>query len=76
MCVVYDVSDYGQRQWPEPKIPSKKEVEEFYDLLKKAREIDIKTGQPDCPSPEKTEWLNRFKELVRELYGHIENEPV
>jgi hypothetical protein len=57
------------------KFPTKEEVEEFYKLLEAARQFDEKTSQADCISEDKAAWLAKFKEMVRELYGHLENEP-
>jgi hypothetical protein len=38
----------------------KAKVEEMIDLLKKAKEIDDKTGQPDCDQDEKIVLLKRI----------------
>ncbi|HET9285670.1 MAG TPA: hypothetical protein VFR24_27270 [Candidatus Angelobacter sp.] len=42
----------------------KKTVLEMKDLLIKAKEIDEKTGQPDCEMEEKVELLRKVAKLV------------
>jgi hypothetical protein len=43
--------------------PTRKEWEDFKDLIQKALEIDKKTGQPDCIDPKKAEWMKKMEEL-------------
>lgn len=42
----------------------KKEVKEMKELLKKAKEYDAKTGQPDCEMEDKVEILKKIAEMV------------
>lgn len=63
----------GEPQFPLP-IPDgpsrkefdalKKEVEDMRDLLKRAKEYDERTGQPNCEIDEKVALLKRVAELV------------
>ena len=42
----------------------KRQVEEMTALLKKAREYDDRTGQPDCETDEKVDLLRKVAKLV------------
>ena len=42
----------------------KREVEELKRLLVNAKEIDEKTGQPDCEMEDKVEFLRKIAEFV------------
>lgn len=91
MCVVSMVTDWGQQQWPKPSEfyptvgpypypaaplgPTPDEIREFRDLLRKAREIDQKTGQPDCIDPAKDEWLKEFDAAVERLREVLAKRP-
>ena len=44
--------------------PSKEELDEFYEALRKAKELDIKDNNPDCGTEEKR---RRLLELARQL---------
>lgn len=37
--------------------PTKEQFEEFLELLRAARKFDKATGQADCPSAEKIDWM-------------------
>jgi len=59
--------------WPQTTIPSisrqefddlKKEVAEMKELLKRAKEYDERTGQPDCEIDEKMDLLRKVAKLV------------
>ena len=50
--------------YPAPKIPTQEEVDEFYKLLKRAREYDVKNNEPDCEMEEKKQ---RLQKLADEL---------
>ena len=45
---------------PQPKVPSQDEINEFYELLKKAREYDKKNKEPECESEEKKKKLQKL----------------
>lgn len=73
MCVVSAIIDNQINNWPRhpaigptiyPQIPSQKELDEFRELLKKAKEWDRLTNQPNCESLEK---IAKLKELCKEL---------
>jgi len=76
MCVVSAIIDNQINNWPKigptvtpgfviHKIPcSQEELDEFRELLKKAKEWDKRTNQPNCESLEKTA---KLKELCKEL---------
>jgi len=42
----------------------KKDIEEIKELLKKAKELDEKTGQPDCEIDEKVALLKAIANMV------------
>lgn len=44
------------------KMPSQEEINEFYELLKRAREYDKKHNQPNCELEEKKEKLRKLAE--------------
>lgn len=78
MCVMSMIMDHYQDKWtdrlgdtmPLPGWPmiSKEEIEEFRQLLERAREYDRRTGQPDCELDSKRQaLLNLAKELGVEI---------
>lgn len=48
--------------YPVVKMPSQEEINEFYELLKRAREYDKKHNQPNCELEEKKEKLRKLAE--------------
>ena len=74
MCVVSMVIDshadlwrYRRDWYPKDhptRTPSKEELEQLKDLLKKARKYDKRTQQPDCEMDSKKKIL---KDLAKEL---------
>lgn len=73
MCIVSMVTDWGQKTWPTvPQQPfqtapfTKKQWEEFVELVKSAKKIDEITNQPDCIDPKKEEWLKKMSEYYDE----------
>ncbi len=64
-------------QWPNTfppaptptRIPSQAEIDEFHELLRKAREYDKRNNEPDCELEEKKKRLN---DLAKELGVKIE----
>lgn len=49
--------------WPPvPRVPTQAEIDEFYELLRKAREYDKKNNQPDCEMEEKKKALLKLAE--------------
>ena len=81
MCVVSMIIDYGRRTWGEPyewrptepyiipqwPQPVKSDWDRLLDLIKKAKEIDEATGQPDCEDPKKVEWLEAMEKRMKAL---------
>lgn len=60
----------GTFTWPkqEPTLDLnelKKLLDEFKRLVENAKEIDAKTGQPDCVDPEKAKLIDRVIELEK-----------
>ncbi len=55
MCAVSVISDYGKTSITDWGIWENHQ--EFQKLLDAAKVFDMATKQPDCPSEEKTEWL-------------------
>lgn len=59
--------------WPMPKplqpYPTKEELEDLVELLKKAKEYDTSTGQKECELEEKKE---RLRKLAKTLGVEIE----
>jgi len=51
----------------------RKEVHEMIDLMKKAKEIDEKTGQPDCENEEK---LKLLRVVAKAIMGEDFELPV
>lgn len=80
MCVVSMIVDHYRDKWDPwkpltpggfpanpltPKLPTKEEIAEFYELLKKkAREYDAKNNQSDCELEEKKQ---KLLDLAKEL---------
>jgi hypothetical protein len=73
MCVVSMIMDAKYDQWqkyvnrfiplPSPQI-TQAEIDEFRELLRRAREYDKKHNEPDCELEEKRK---RIKDLAEEL---------
>lgn len=56
------------QSWPTTDIDKLKAlIEEFKRLVQNAKEIDTKTGQPDCADPEKAKLVDRVAELEKLL---------
>jgi hypothetical protein len=62
MCVVSAVHDWGQHQPIDIWTPQA--VEAFEELVERAKEFDVKTGQPDCVDPAKAAFFTRIKARV------------
>jgi hypothetical protein len=59
------IADWGRLQpWKDWGLP---QINDYEDLIRKAQEIDKKTGQPDCESPEKTSWEKELIDLKKRL---------
>jgi hypothetical protein len=59
------VADWGRQQpWQDWQIG---QIKIYKDLIKKAQDIDKKTGQPDCESPEKIAWEKELIDLKARL---------
>lgn len=81
MCVVSMITDEYMRKWPyipttdpwwTPKpVITPEEHDWFKQLIKKAEEYDKRTGQPDCPDPEKVKWRKWLDEYMKEKYPYL-----
>lgn len=79
MCVTSMVSDFYMQKWPQPSWPHifpptlpqtvPAEWYDYQELLRKAREYDKLTGQPDCPDPIKVKWQKEFEEFMSQRPG-------
>ena len=80
MCIVSMIMDHYSDKWRQYQIPgpsfiieqpqiTKAELDEFRQLLERAREYDRKHNQPDCELEEKRQ---RVKDLAKELGVEIE----
>lgn len=83
MCVVSMVHDHFQRPWlPSPAVPEPlpwtptsypewtlERWNEYQELLKKAKKYDERTGQPDCPDPEKEKRFLEIQKMIEDRYG-------
>lgn len=49
---------------PQPKLPTQEEIDEFYELLKRAKKYDKENNQKDCETEEKKK---KLKDLAKEL---------
>ncbi len=49
---------------PIPQLPSQEEINEFHELLRRARKYDKKHNEPDCEVEEKKE---KLRKLAQEL---------
>lgn len=70
MCVYSMISGHYMEKWPLPSFPhtwpSPYEWADYEELVRKAREYDRITNQPDCPDPAKEEWEAKMRKLIRE----------
>ena len=77
MCVVSMVLDHYTETWPKkyvpqpyvpfvpvPRRPSQEDLNEFEDLLRRAREYDKRNNEPDCEMADKKRVL---KDLADKL---------
>ncbi len=71
MCVVSMISDHYFDKWSPrqsgtvttfPDLPTQKEIDEFRELLRKAREYDKANNQPDCELQSKKDRLLKLAE--------------
>lgn len=58
MCVVSMVSDHYMQRFPQPTQMSPQIYEDIMELIRKAKEYDRMTGQPDCPTDTKRKWIS------------------
>lgn len=52
-----------------PSLPTPEEYNNFLELVRKAREYDKRTNQPDCPDAEKLKWMDELEKRMVEKYG-------
>ena len=70
MCTYSMIADhYGQKwgqylQFTPPQIPNQAELDEFRQLLERAREYDRRNHEPGCELDEKKD---RIRQLAKEL---------
>ena len=72
MCVVSMISEHYMHKWPTfpPQVPvPPQEWYDYTELLRKAAEYDKRTGQPDCPDPQKVKWQKEFDDFMKQRTG-------
>lgn len=50
-----------------------KKFKEFMELINKAKETDVILDQPDCPDPEKAEWIKKLEDRIADLEKKLDN---
>lgn len=65
MCVVSMIMDHG-RSYP-PEHWDWRNTKDYLELVRKAREYDKMTGQPDCEDPEKARLIREILERLKQL---------
>ena len=74
MCVVSMIHDHYRhttpkdfdiQQWPTGPVWDMPRWSEYQELLRKAREYDKLTGQPDCEDPKKAEFEKRVEDYLK-----------
>ena len=63
MCVVSMVTDHYMQRWSVPQYIPPTILRDIEELIRKAREYDKLTGQPDCPEGAKRDWLTELEKL-------------
>jgi hypothetical protein len=49
----------------DPFTPAERDkIKAFLKLIEDAKRLDVLADQPDCPDPEKVEWLNKLEERL------------
>lgn len=61
---------------PVRRTPTKEEIDEFYDLLRKAREYDKRNNEPDCELQEKKDKLLALAEELGISIAFPHDEPL
>ena len=80
MCVVSMVTEHFHQKWPTypphpntlpstPALPTPAEYFDFLELVRKAREYDMRTNQPDCPDAEKLKWMDELEQRMVKKYN-------
>lgn len=84
MCVVSMVTDHFYKRWLTPEwsdvtfpgalpsthpLPTPVEYHDFLELVRKAREYDKRTNQPDCPDAEKVKWMDELEQRMVKKYN-------
>jgi len=69
MCVYSMVVDHYHDKWwkdyvPHRTTPSQEEIDEFYELLRRAREYDETHNQPDCGIEDKKEAMKKVADAL------------
>jgi hypothetical protein len=74
MCVVSMIYDYG-RNIP-PYKWEKNWIDDYKKLIERAKEWDVKTGQPDCDDKDKLAWLKKIEDYLNSLKDKTEKEKI
>ena len=69
MCAVSNVTRSYYDRYPMPNQFPVNEWPNFQELVRKAREYDRLTKQPDCQDPLKASWERELERVMREKYG-------
>ena len=68
MCVYSMILDhYNQKSVDYWQYNGLQRIQDVKDLVEKAKEYDVRTGQPNCEDPEKEKLLKRLDELEARL---------
>lgn len=59
----------GQTTWPGPNttmptLLNTMDWQQYMEVVKRAKEYDAKTNQPNCEDPKKVEWLEEMNKRV------------
>ena len=78
MCVYCMMADHAKKWWPDPAIPNRefpwaypvpwtrKQLDEFEDILRRIKDIEDRLGGCPCEEPEKLDYL---KDIRKRLDG-------
>lgn len=82
MCVVSMITEHYELKWPltqripfdplgihDVPLPRPLEYFDFLELVRKAKEYDRMTNQPDCPDAEKLKWMAELEKRMVETYN-------
>lgn len=52
------------KEWPKPSYMSPEVYKTIDEIIRKAKEYDKLTGQPDCPADDKLKWIGEFNSVT------------